>query len=78
MNIDKDFWMVGYVIYVGSTSMCVNIDLYSRTEGEWENAGHANFIVQVGKAGKLQSDKARLPQISFEGEHSVVNNINRY
>ena len=54
--------MVGYVIYVGATSMCVNIDLHSQSSsGEWENAGHANFIVKVERTGKNQTEKFRLP-----------------
>jgi hypothetical protein len=39
------------------------------------NAGHANFIVRVSRK---QSENYKLPQISFEGEPSVINNITRY
>jgi len=66
--------MVGYVIYVGKSSMTINIDLYQNIENKWENAGHANFIVKV-----FSDDKnINLKQISFEGERSVIHNITRF
>lgn len=47
MHIDRDLRMVGYVIYVGNSSLSVNIDLYEKQNKEWVDNGHANFVLQI-------------------------------
>ena len=67
--------MAGYIIYAGKSSMTVNIDLYQLESDQWQNAGHANFIIS---AYDEFGAKIQLPKLSFEGEKSIINNITRY
>jgi len=75
LNIDRDFRMAGYIIYVGNSSMTVNIDLYQQENSIWQNAGHANFVVSAFDG---KGEKVKLPKLSLEGEKSIINNITRY
>ena len=68
-SIDQDLRMNGYVTYVGTTTIVVNIDLCKLENHEFIPISHATFVL---RAHDLDGHPIELPQIKFKGESNLM------